>query len=118
LDNLTAQPVIEVFARGSFAGLHFWPNAFASVHYLAEPHRHVFYWEAVVRVSHDNRDVEFITLKQNIEKWLANYFPTFNDLAQLGTTSCEQLAALLVKNFHLSHCTVSEDNENGATVYA
>lgn len=107
------KPKIEVYCTILFEAIHNWPECpFEEVSYLRDPHRHIFYIKAYKQVNHDDRDVEFIMLKHDISFYLRQTYPA----KQLGATSCEMLALKLVKEFDLSKCEVSEDNENGAIV--
>lgn len=102
----------SVIVRFQFEGVHSWPGAPAGrEQHLAFPHRHVFHVEAVKDVSHDDRDVEFIGLKRDME--------TFVDAAALvgpHSYSCEMMAEKFLVEFQLRSCRVFEDNENGAEV--
>lgn len=105
----------EVYCTVLFEGIHCWPECpFDEVKYLRDPHRHVFYIRAFKKVNHDDRDVEFIMLKHQIERYLSTVYPG----GEIGRKSCEMLAEELINTFELSACDVSEDNENGAIVRA
>lgn len=82
------------------------------VSYLQYPHRHLFYIKATKAVNHDDRDVEIICLKNDMEEYLDKAYPD----KHMGHTSCEMLAEKLVDQFGLASCSVMEDNENGAVV--
>lgn len=101
----------EVYCTLQFEATHFWPECpYEEVIYLQYPHRHVFHIKAFQRISHNDRDIEFIMLKHNIEEYLQRTYPNH----ELGSMSCEMLAEELIVVFNLSKCDVSEDNENGA----
>jgi predicted RNA-binding protein with PIN domain len=110
----------EVYCTVLIEGTHCWPDCpFEEVAYLRDEHRHVFYVRAYKTVSHSDRDVEFIMLKHQITNYVyARYWDTTTQLHVFGSRSCEMLASELIKEFHLSKCDVSEDNENGAVVTA
>lgn len=104
-----------VFASILFEATHNWPGCYIEeVSYLKNEHRHVFHITAYIEVNHDDRDVEFIYFKHQIEKYLAETYPN----KKLGSTSCEMLADELIRNFGLSKCVVSEDGENGVEIIA
>lgn len=84
------------------------------VAYLRSLHRHLFHIKCWKRVTSDDREIEVITLKQQIRSGLNSLFPNGN----MNSTSCEQLAALLIRGYGLSGCEVLEDGENGAYVIA
>lgn len=109
---MTLRTTIE--AKLVFEATHRWPGALAydEVGYLAHPHRHRFVIRAAVAVDHPDRQVEFIMLGHEIGAYLGGRYPDGN----LGTTSCERLAADLVEAFDLDRCSVHEDDENGAIV--
>ena len=86
--------------------------------YLEHQHRHMFHIDARKEVMHDDRDVEFIMFKRQINRYLREmYYTSELDLCDFGSQSCEMLASEIYKEFELCYCAVYEDNENGATVY-
>ena len=107
-----------IIVRFSFEGFHFWKEAPIEVDFLKKPHRHIFYCEVKLPVTHDDRQLEFIGVKwflQNAIKDLYNF--------DLGSRSCEMICKdliLAVQNRYglNKDITVSvyEDNENGALV--
>lgn len=102
---------VSVWCTLRFEGFHRWKDAPVGVGFLSEYHRHVFHVTARVKVTHLNRDIEFITLKEEIQsyasrRWGGNHFED----------SCETIAQTILEFFGLDEVTVSEDGENGATV--
>lgn len=84
------------------------------VSFLGVPHRHIFHFRVELEVKHDDRDVEFIQFKRELERlYQANTL-------QLNFMSCEMLARELAKYIKLKYADrdivieVSEDGENGA----
>ena len=114
----TVKITTEVYCTLKTEGIHLWSLCpLDEVEYLRDPHRHVFHIKAFKKVSHDNRDVEFIVLKHQLETYLfENYFKQSLKLCDFGEQSCEMLAKELISKFDLSSCEVSEDGENGAIV--
>ncbi len=108
----------EVYCTLQIEGLHHWPGCpLVEVNYLKDLHRHVFHIKAHKKVSHADRDVEFIVLKHEIQEYLRlKYFNDSSRLCNFGSQSCEMLAKELISKFNLSKCEVSEDGENGAIV--
>jgi hypothetical protein len=112
----------EVYCTLQVEGTHNWPGCpFDEVAYLRDVHRHVFHVKAYKKVTHNDRDTEFIMLKHQIIKYMdvkygVNYDGEHRHLCVFGAMSCEMIAADLIKHFGLSRCDVSEDNENGAIV--
>ena len=61
----------NVIAKLEIEGLHNWPDAqgvFPEVGFLSNMHRHKWFITAKKRVNHDDRDVEFIMFKRDIEE--------------------------------------------------
>lgn len=106
---------MNIIVNLEFEAIHCWKGAirFSKIKFLASQHRHLFYIEAKKLVTHSDRQIETITLKRKIEKYLNKEFPNKN----IGRMSCEMLAEKLLKHFNLVYCKVLEDNENGAEVF-
>ena len=103
-------------------GIHKYPAAatdpkLAEVSFLGNEHRHIFHFRVELEVFHDDRDVEFILLKRELES-LYN-----TGTLQLNHMSCEMLAnelAVYIKERYPSRdirIEVSEDGENGCRIY-
>lgn len=105
----------EVWVTYRFVGFHKWADAPNQRAYLRDAHRHVFHVQLHVSVAHDNRDIEFHDLLDQLAA-MCNAL----DHRQLG--SCEQIAHAVACATHDKwprrrvRCSVSEDGENGATV--
>lgn len=110
------KPPLEsyVYATGSWEGFHCWPAAPFNVEYLRSLHRHVFKWKAVWKVSHEDRDIEFITAKNNVEQLIRGCIQR-NDTTMW---SCERWARFILESSSAVQVDVSEDGENGAFVTA
>lgn len=102
-------------------GIHKYPAAatdpkLSEVSFLAHPHRHMFHFRVELEVFHDDRDVEFILLKRELEGLYSS------GTLQLNNMSCEMIARELlqyIKTYYPgrdSTIQVSEDNENGCTL--
>lgn len=111
----------EVYCKVNFEAIHNWPGVvnipgLEEVSYLQHPHRHIFVIRAYSLVTHSDRDVEFIWLQHQVEKFLKASFPAFNGAAaDLGACSCEMIGELILNNFpQIYKVDVSEDDENGA----
>jgi len=98
-------------------GIHKYPAAanIAGVEFLANEHRHIFHFKVMIQVFHDDRDIEFILFKRELES-------IFGDQLSVNNKSCEMLATDLI-NYLINkytnrsvEVTVSEDGENGAIV--
>ncbi|NDC22708.1 MAG: hypothetical protein EBZ49_01075 [Proteobacteria bacterium] len=103
-------------------GIHKYPAAatdprLADVSFLGNEHRHIFHFRVELQVFHDDRDVEFILLKRELES-LYN-----TGTLQLNYMSCEMLARELHQYIKQKYpgrdCTIeiSEDGENGCRMY-
>lgn len=97
-----------------FPAVHRWENcSIESVAFLKNPHRHLFFVTIRIPVSHNDREIEFIDMKNKVEAYVkANYANK-----DLGTKSCEQIAEELYTQFSASYVSVLEDNENGSEIY-
>ena len=111
----------NVIAKLEVEGLHNWPAAqsvFPEVGFLANMHRHKWFITAKKKVNHDDRDVEFIMFKRDIEQWLkTTYYNTLSRTHEFGAKSCEMLAKEIMEEFDCVYVSVFEDNENGAEIY-
>lgn len=113
----------RVFCTTKFEGIHCYPDAPMDVRYLANEHRHMFGVKAEMEVFDDDREVEFILLKHEVEYAISCLTPD----GKLGSLSCEQIAKSIIRYLHDKFCdgvdrvivvTVDEDGENGAVVYS
>jgi hypothetical protein len=100
-------------------GIHRYPAAgtdpnLADVSFLAFPHRHIFHFDAMIDVMHNDRDIEFIQFK----RWLESMYT--DNVLDLDYKSCEMLAEELLRAINDRYpdryisVEVSEDGENGA----
>ena len=86
------------------------------VSFLASPHRHIFHFEVAIDVFHNDRDIEFIQFKRWLEK-------LYTGVLELDHKSCEMISDELYEQIANRYpgrdikITVSEDGENGATIY-
>ncbi len=94
-------------------GIHCYPDAPEGVEFLKHPHRHMFHFRVELEVKHDNRDVEFILFKRELEALYDG------GTMQLDYKSCEmmarELAEYIMDNYPNRDLAieVSEDLENG-----
>lgn len=100
----------RVFIKFSFPAFHCWPDAPKSCMYLQSTHRHVFHVKAYFDVTHNDRDIEFITKKQEVETYMREKYAN----QHMGKMSCEMLAEEIINRFNACKVEVSEDDENGA----
>ena len=108
-------------------GIHRYPDAATNpllatgdeydVSFLGTPHRHIFHFNVAIEVFHNDRDIEFIQFK----RWLENLYS--QGTLELDYKSCEMLSDDLYDQIATRYpdrnivITVSEDGENGATIY-
>lgn len=102
-------------------GMHNWPDArkiFPEVGFLSDLHRHEFHVTLKKRVNHDDRDVEFIMFKRDVQDYLRKkYYREDYRSHFFGAMSCEMIAKELLEYFECVYVSVWEDGENGAEVY-
>ena len=100
-------------------GIHKYPAALEDpklkeVEFLGYPHRHMFHFKVETEVFHDDRDIEFILFKRELEALYSSEGPM-----SLNFQSCEMIARDLAKYIHEKYpgralsISVAEDNENG-----
>lgn len=108
--------------RFDIEGMHSYPDAAKNhgegVLFLEFPHRHRFFFNCKKRVNHDNRDEEFILLKNRVESYIKLNTPIIGGtvIYDFGNQSCEQIAKKVLKQFDFEEVEVSEDGENYAVV--
>lgn len=87
------------------------------VSFLGTLHRHIFHFKVAIQVFHNDRDIEFIQFKRWLEKLYAG------GILELNFKSCEMMSDDLYECIARRYperdieITVSEDNENGSTIY-
>ena len=102
-------------------GIHKYPAALEDpklqdVSFLGYPHRHIFHFKVWIEVFHDDRDIEFIQFKRELEG-LYN-----TGVMQLDYKSCEMMAQDLAKYIQTKYAArdliidISEDGENGCVI--
>jgi hypothetical protein len=105
---------VEVSTR--FEGTHKYPKAPAGVEFLAHEHRHIFHVNVRLDVFHNDREVEFILFKREIETFIRN------NMKQLNHRSCEMIGETILEyvtgRYLGRSCRVSvfEDGESGAHI--
>jgi hypothetical protein len=99
-------------------GIHKYPAAkdLEGVEFLQYPHRHIFHFYVQLEVFHDDREVEFILFKRELEGLFEK------GVMQADYKSCEMMANDLLDYVEVNYpnriCQVEvyEDDENGAIV--
>jgi hypothetical protein len=107
-------------------GIHKYPQALTDpalatgglddVSFLGYPHRHIFHFKVQIEVFHDDREIEFIQFKRELEGLYDG------GVLKLNFQSCEMIA----ENLHMYIqekfvgrdvvINVSEDEENGCLI--
>ncbi len=106
----------QIFVTFQKEGIHRYPDAPEGVEFLKHPHRHIFHFRVDIDVFHNDRDIEFILFKRELE---ALYSAA---TLQVDYKSCEMLAEDLIDYISQKYpgrevsVEVSEDGENGATL--
>jgi len=104
-----------IIIKTRFEAIHCWPECpYDDVAFLRNPHRHEFWIEVEIEVSHNDRDIEFIKAKRELDSWLTSVFGK-----DIGSISCEELAETIMNSglfWHVQSVTVLEDGENGAKI--
>jgi len=116
-----------IFVTFQKEGIHCYPAAATDpalatgdeydVSFLGTPHRHIFHFNVAIEVFHNDRDIEFIQFK----RWLENQYS--QGILELNYKSCEMISDDLYEVIASRYpdrnieITVSEDGENGATIY-
>jgi len=105
-----------IFVTFQKEGIHRYPDAPEGVEFLKHPHRHIFHFRVTVEVFHNDRDIEFILFKRELEALYSEA------TLQVDFKSCEMLAEDLIDYISKTYpnrkisVEVSEDGENGATL--
>jgi hypothetical protein len=110
-------------------GIHRYPEAetdpnlktgdYYDVSFLGYPHRHIFHFTIGIQVFTNNRDIEFIQFK----RWIEGLYSGSQATLQLDYKSCEMISDDLYDQIATNYpnrdieITVSEDGENGATIF-
>ena len=116
-----------IFVTFQKEGIHMYPASATDpalatgdeydVSFLGTPHRHIFHFNVAIEVFHNDRDIEFIQFK----RWLENLYK--GGTLELNYKSCEMISDDLYMQISTRYpdrdieVTVSEDGENGATIY-
>jgi hypothetical protein len=111
----------SVVVTFSLEGFHNWPAAkdiFPEVSFLSDRHRHMFGFRCYARVTHTDRDKEFILLNREIKRNLQlNFEKETANVLEFGAMSCEAIGEWLLGQFpELYKVEVWEDWENGAII--
>lgn len=101
-----------IWITTSFEGIHKYPDAPEEVYFLRNDHRHMFGVKIYIEVMHDDRDIEFIIFKRQIDKFI-------KEKHNLDFKSCEMIADEIYYYVSSKYpnrkikIEVNEDGENG-----
>lgn len=125
-NKIKNQATRMIWVKFQREGVHCYPAALTDpnlktndeydVSFLGHPHRHIFHFKVGIEVFHNDRDIEFIQFK----RWLQNLY---QGTLELDYKSCEMISDELYDTIASRYpdrnieITVSEDDENGATIY-
>ncbi len=109
-----------IIVQTSFTAVHYWQDApKGEFGFLGNPHRHVFDVKVQVPVAHNDREVEFLQLKSDVDKFVDSqeWEKTNTELPY----SCEEFALLIGRHIankykRSAEVLVGEDKENYAKV--
>ena len=104
-----------IYITTQFEGFHRYENAPEEVSFLRNYHRHLFKIRLQIEVEHNERDIEFIMCKHEIDNYINKWFKN-KDMNLSCETIAEQLIIYTKKLYgdRKVICEVSEDGENGA----
>ena|SRR5271165_696372 len=106
----------KIFVTFQKEGIHRYPDAPKGVEFLKNPHRHMFHFRVEISVFDNDRDIEFILFKRELELVYGDKTLTLDD------KSCETIAEELIRYVKSKYpcrtmtVEVSEDGENGAVL--
>ncbi len=100
----------RIWITTTFEGFHRWPDAPDEVAFLRHLHRHLFQVKAWKTVNHDDREIEFILFKRQVDRIIADM--KRNQFVEHW--SCEAWAKQIGLALNCQAVAVSEDGENGA----
>ena len=124
VDRIMSQANRKIWVTFQREGIHRYPAAatdpllatgdWCDVSFLAHPHRHIFHFYVNLEVSHNDRDVEFILFKRELEALFES------GAMQADYKSCEMMAEEVLGYIETEYpgrmvqVEVFEDDENGA----
>lgn len=98
--------------------IHSYPDAPEEVSFLRSPHRHLLHIAAEIEVFSDDRELEFILVKRDLDLYLKCL-----KLDTPSISSCERIGHLILEHLQIKYgdnrditVSVSEDGENGAVI--
>lgn len=112
------EPERFIMVNFQFEFEHRWPEAPPEVHFLRHKHRHMMHVRVLISVQHNDRELEFIMVKRDLQQWVEKSKGSWP-----LRTSCEDIAQMLTQYIRHQYgsdrfvqITVLEDGENGAVI--
>lgn len=103
-----------IVVKLQFEAIHKWESCpYDDVSFLRNSHRHIFYVCAKKEIFHNDRDIEFIRFKREIDEYINVNFRG----KDLDNMSCEMIAESIIEKFGADFVSVFEDDENGVEVW-
>lgn len=109
----------SVYCTYQWEDFHCRPDAPDAVAFLRDRHRHIFHTRVEIPVSHDDRDVEFIMMKRDLESFIKTEV-----IDRMWVhKSCEMIAKKILEHIKKEYepswakIEVSEDWENWAVLH-
>lgn len=108
--------ITYINVKTNFKGFHKYPDAPEEVKFLKNIHRHIFNINIKIQVFHNDREIEFFMLQNEID----NYIQTRG--SDLNYKSCEMLAEEFLSYINSYYpgrnciVEVQEDNENSSII--
>lgn len=107
-----------ITVKTDFVGFHKYDDAPEEVAFLKNLHRHRFYVEASIEVKHNDRELEFFMVLDQLQYKIIPFMEMSDNIS-----SCEDKAEYIANGLldtygedRSYHIYVSEDDENGAGV--
>lgn len=113
---------MRIEVKTQFEGLHCWPDAPDEVKFLSHTHRHMFHVVLRIPVNHNDRELEFVMVKRELEKFINDRYSWPDAPMALGRMSCEDVAISIATWARVKYgrtgieVGVFEDGENGCWV--
>lgn len=108
----------SIIIKTTVLGVHCWPDAakvMPEVSFLQNLHNHHFQITCKKRVYHDDRDVEILMFRKEVQDYLQrNFYDDNVKCLNFKNMSCEMICKDLQEAFNLDEVEVWEDSEVGA----
>ena len=90
---------MRIKVKEEVLGTHSWSTCpIDAVGFLKNEHHHNFQIHVECKVLHDNRELEFLTLRTHLKKIIAYCFPVRDGIVRFGDRSCEQISNEITKH--------------------